>query len=122
MAVTYRIMSLNRDRLDGYAYYTVPAGTNIVGTSWQTCVAEHTTATRDTGTTSQAPALPTGVTQPDLDSGAFYEEQFVFEVDLNNDDATKEANLQAYLTAREAEITAELQAKLQFWGREGVTV
>lgn len=118
----YRILDggdLN-DRVTGFAYTAVPAGINAAGSSWQQVVAEYVIRTHG-ATTSRAPALPAGVTQAELDSGAKYEWEFTAEFDANLADLEKRDAVVVVVVAREAELAAHLQNRLRFWGFEGVT-
>lgn len=118
----YRILDggdLN-DRVTGFAYTAVPAGNNAAATSWQQVVAEYVTRTHG-ATTSRAPALPAGVSQAELDSGAKFEWEFTVEFDANLTDLGKRSAVETVIAAREAELVTHLQNRLRFWGFEGVT-
>lgn len=74
--------SAKDNRASGFAYSDVPAGDNAVGTPWQQVAVEFVTKQRGS-TARQAQALPSTVTQAQLDSGAKYEWPFDVEFDAH---------------------------------------
>lgn len=121
MAVEYKI-TVNSDkenRVQGFAYSVVPAGTNVASVTWKLALVEYLVDSKVFGTTSEAPSLPAVVSQTDLDAGNFYEWPFSVDLDAKDTPAAKEATVQAALVAEEAEILAVLQNRLRFWSREG---
>jgi len=121
MAVEYKTTTTTKlkNSVSGFAYSVVPAGTNVAGTTWKVALTEFLTD-RDGDTASKAPSLPAAVTQVELDAGDFVEWPFTVDT-LNADDTDidKETELQAQLLVKEVDILADLQAQLNFWGREG---
>lgn len=123
MAIEYVILT-NSDKgnlISGFAHSVVPAGNNVPGTPWSQALTEYL-ATTINGTVSQVPSsvLPGG-RQVELDNGTKYEWPFRVGVNANDTDGAKEATVEAALVAEEAEIIVELQNRLRFWGRTGVT-
>ena len=117
MAVEYVILT-NSDkghRISGFAHSVVPSGDNAAGPPWSQALIEYLEST-----VSQVPSsvLPAG-RQTELDSGSKYEWSFTVGVNANDTPAVKEATVQAFLVAEELEILAELQNRLDFWGKTG---
>ena len=111
-------LSVKENFVNGYAYSSVPAGNNVAGTSWSQVTVEYVTE-QNGSTTSQAPALPSAVSQADLDSGSLFEWPFTVEVDANASNQDKQTALENDLAALETETLADLQSRLRFWGHEG---
>ncbi len=102
-------------RISGFAHSDVPNGKNEANTFWTQALIEYLEST-----VSQVPSsvLPAG-RQTELDSGTKYEWLFTVGVNANDTPADKEATVQAFLVAEEADILAELQNRLDFWGKTG---
>jgi len=123
MAVEYKTTTTTKlkNRISGFAYSVVPAGSNVAGTTWKVALTEFITD-RDGVTTTKAPSLPAAVTQVQLDVGDLVEWPFMVELDANLSDGAKETAVQVQLLADEVDVLTELQDQLNFWGREGQAV
>ena len=120
MATTYYVLdgSPKGNRLRVAMHIAVPGGNNAAGTAWQTAVAEYVIS-RDQGTISQVPGLSSGE-QTKLDTGQLLEQVDQVEDDANAPPLERKANVEAHVTARAAEVSAELANRLQHWGESGV--
>ena len=96
------------------AHIAVPGGNNAAGKPWADVAVEY----QSDGTASAVPYLLPAV-QADLDAGTKYEFVMDIEVDAELTGPAKLTAFEAALTAQVAVETADLQARLQYWGQEG---
>ena len=123
MAVEYKTTTTTKLKnvVSGFAYSVVPAGDNAATITWKLALTEFLTD-RDGDTASKAPTLPAAVTQVQLDAGDLVEWPFTVNVNAHDTDGDKETELQVQLLVQEVDVLADLQARLNFWGREGQAV
>lgn len=93
---------------------TVPAGSNVAGTTWKDALVS------SVDTTSRVPAalLPAG-RQTALNNGDLYEWEFSFEDDANKTPANRLAALEAAISARESAELQRMANRLRYFGHVG---
>jgi hypothetical protein len=96
------------------AHIAVPGGNNAAGKLWSAVAVEF----QNNDTASAVPYLLPAV-QTDLDAGTKYEFVMDIEVDAELADPAKLTAFEAALAAQVTVETANLQARLQYWGQEG---
>jgi len=93
------------------AHVAVPGGNNAAGKPWTVVAVEF-----QESTVSAVPWL-TAPVQAELDNGTKLE--FVMNIEVDAASVAKLASFEAALAAQVTVETAELQARLEFWGQEG---
>ena len=93
-----------------------PGGNNAVGTPWTTALIEY----KGTPVASVVPAsvMPVG-RQTALDAGTKYEWVFTAEYNANLTPTQKQTEIEAQISARQAQEQTRLQNLLRFWGHTG---
>jgi len=113
----------NRSRV--VVHTAVPNANNDAGENWRDVVVSHVTVAKGS-TTSVIPAtflaLISGTRQADLDAGLFYEWEINVDYDANAAPAAKQAAIEAAIAAQEADMLADLQNELRWYGQTGTGV
>lgn len=111
--------SEKRNRSDVVIEFPVPGGSNTAGVAWQTVVAElRAVEQSDAQVTANPRKLMDGSYVASLDAGQIVEVALSVKYDANLTNAEKVAVLDAAVTVKVAEFTAEFANLYEFYGTE----